>query len=52
MTAITFISYDKLSDNEVRELSLIVINPFKMTARVMDYLRKAQDEYFKRLTKK
>jgi hypothetical protein len=51
MTAaeITYRPLDKLNINELRELVLVQINPFRMKERMLEYLRKAQDEYFKRL---
>lgn len=51
MTAaeITYRPLDKLNINELRELVLVQINPFRMKSRMLEYLRKAQDEYFKRL---
>jgi hypothetical protein len=39
----------ELSDDEVRQLTLIDVNPFRFSSELKEYLRKSQEEFFHRL---
>jgi hypothetical protein len=52
MLAVDYKPLNTLNETELRELVFIQVNPFKFTSRLLNYLREAQDEYFKRLCNK
>jgi hypothetical protein len=49
---ITYKKLETLSTEELRELTFIEVNPLRMSHKELQYLREAQDEYFKRLNSK
>ena len=47
---LTYKQLDTLSIDELRYIVFIKVNPFRMSQRELEYIRLAQDEYFKRLS--